>query len=75
LNTTLQMVKKGRSVKRIGKHRKDCSALAEVRSGKKKMAWMTPQFVDEKLFYVCTDPNCEARLVVLDVRSISLPKL
>ena len=62
-------------MRRLNSHHAFCAACAIVRKGKKATVWMTPQFADEKLFYVCGDPNCEARLVVLNVQSLRLPSV
>ena len=59
----------------VTQHQPNCAACAVVRSGKKAIVWMTPEFDYPELFYVCADPLCRARLVVMDVRSIRLPKL
>ena len=60
---------------RIGQHIGNCAASAAVRAGKRKTVWMTPQLMNEKLTFVCADAGCQAKLFVLNVRSLRLPKL
>lgn len=60
--------------KRIGRHIADCAASAAVRARKQKTVWMTPQLMDDKLTFVCADAGCAAKLSVLNVLSLRLPK-
>ena len=60
-------------MKRLGKHKKKCDAVRDVRQGHRETVWMTPQLEDEKVFYVCADPYCRARLLILDLRTVELP--
>ena len=61
-------------MKKIGKHSENCSASSAVLAGKRKTVWMTPELVDGKVIFVCADANCEAKLQVIDIGSIRLPK-
>ena len=60
-------------MKRLGKHKKNCGAVRDVRHKHLKTVWMTPQLEGEKIFYVCADPFCRARLLVLDLSTVVLP--
>lgn len=60
--------------RRIGEHKPDCTASAAVRAGKKKSVWMTPELTDHKLTFVCADASCAAKLSILNVLSLRLPK-
>ena len=61
-------------MKKVGKHRKDCQACEAVHAGKKATVWMTPELVENKLLFVCADAGCQAKLSVLNVQSLRLPK-
>ena len=65
---------KGWSMKRLGNHRKSCTAQAMVQAHQRKTVWMAPELTGEKLIYVCADPDCRARLLVLNMRSLRLTK-
>jgi len=68
-------IRRGRNKFRlVSPHRENCAACAVVQSGEKVTVWMTPQLEDEQVFYVCADPDCGAKLAILDVASIRLPK-
>jgi hypothetical protein len=58
----------------IGEHKTGCTASAAVRAGKRKNVWMTPELVDHRLIFVCADAGCQAKLVVLNVLSLRLPR-
>ncbi len=60
-------------MKRSGKHKKNCGAVRDVHRTQRITVWTTPQLEDEQVFYVCADPDCQARLLVLDLNTIELP--
>jgi predicted RNA-binding protein YlxR (DUF448 family) len=62
-------------MKRISDHHKKCEAAMEVRAGTKRTVWMTPQLDQGRVFYVCADANCPAKLIVLNLSRVKLPSL
>jgi hypothetical protein len=62
-------------MQRLGKHIKGCRACREVQHRRKRTVWMTPQLEAEKVFFVCADPCCKARLQIVNLATLSLPSL
>lgn len=59
----------------MGVHDKNCAAAAAVRHRKRKTVWMTPELVDNKLVFVCADAGCRAKLQVINLDAVKLPRL